>query len=51
MGAATIENGRYPEDHDPADRFLPSLPADLFTKDSSRVCLGRVDYYFTDHTD
>jgi hypothetical protein len=47
--AATIKSGGFPQEHDPTDRFNPFLPADLYAKDSSWVCLGKVDHYDTDH--
>lgn len=47
--AATIESGGNSQTHDPTDRFKPFLPADLYAKDSSWVCLGKVDHYNTDH--
>ena len=46
--AATLKSG-YPQQHDPMDPFKPFLPADLYAKDSSWVCLGKVDQYNTDH--
>lgn len=48
--AATVESGGFPQQHDPTDRFNPFLPADLYAKDSSWVCLGKVDHYDTEHT-
>jgi hypothetical protein len=47
--AATIKSGSFPQQHDPTDRFKPFLPADLYAKDSSWVCLGKVDQYNTNH--
>jgi len=47
--AATIAHGGYPQQHDPEDPFKPFLPADLYAKDSSWVCLGKGNYVFTDH--
>lgn len=47
--AATIENGGFPQEHDPADRFKPFLPNDLYAKDSSWVCLGKAGNPDTDH--
>ena len=49
--AATIECGDFPQEHDPADHFQPFLPADLYAKDTSWVCLGKVDHPSTEHTD
>lgn len=47
--AATIECGEFPAAHDPADRFSPFLPAGLYSRGGSWVCLGKVDHAFTDH--
>lgn len=47
--SATIESGEFPAVHDPANRFKPFLPVDLYAEDSSWVCLGKMDYAFTDH--
>ena len=46
---ATIKDGNFPEEHDPADRFKPFLPADLYAKDSSWICLGKAGNPDTDH--
>ena len=48
--AATVNSGRFPQEHDPADRFKPFLPADLYAQESSWVCLGKVGNPDTDHT-
>jgi hypothetical protein len=47
--AATMKSGGYPQEHDPTDRFKPFLPADLYAKDSSWVCLGKAGNPDTDH--
>lgn len=47
--AATIKAGGFPQKHDPADRFKPFLPADLYAKNSSWVCLGKAGKPDTDH--
>ncbi len=47
--AATIKGGGYPQQHAPKDRFKPFLPADLYSQESSWICLGKVDEYNTDH--
>lgn len=38
--AATLKGGGFAQAHDPADRFKPFLPADLYAKESSWICLG-----------
>jgi len=47
--AATMKNGSFPQEHDPTDSFKPFLPADLYAKESSWVCLGKVGNPDTDH--
>ena len=47
--AATIESGGFPLEHDPAARFKPYLPGDLYENESSWVCLGKVGNPETDH--
>ncbi len=37
---ATVKSGGFAERHDPRDRFKPFLPADLYSKESSWICLG-----------
>jgi hypothetical protein len=41
--AATVKSGRFAPRHDPEDRFKPFLPSDLYSKESSWICLGEVD--------
>lgn len=38
--AATMKSGGFAKAHDPADHFKPFLPTDLYTEDSSWICLG-----------
>ncbi len=38
--ATTVKSGGFATAHDPKDRFKPFLPADIYGKDSSFVCLG-----------
>lgn len=38
--AATVKSGEFAQRHDPADQLKPFLPADLYAKDSSWVCIG-----------
>ncbi len=38
--AATVKSGGFAERHDPRDRFKPFLPADLYSKESSWICVG-----------
>jgi hypothetical protein len=40
--AATVKSAGFPQRHDPKDPFKPFLPADLYAKESSWVCLGKV---------
>lgn len=47
--AATLKSGGFPQEHDPSDHFKPFLPADLYAKDSSWVCLGKAGNPDTDH--
>lgn len=47
--AATMKNGRFPQEHAPTDSFKPFLPVDLYAKVSSWVCLGKVGNPDTNH--
>ena len=38
--AATVRSGGFAERHDPMDQFKPFLAADLYSKESSWICLG-----------
>ncbi len=38
--AATVKSGGFGQHHDPKDLFKPFLPADLYSKESSWICLG-----------
>jgi hypothetical protein len=38
--AATVESDGFAERHDPDDLFKPFLPVDLYSKESSWICLG-----------
>jgi hypothetical protein len=38
--AATVKSGGFALRHDPTDQFEPFLPADLYSKESSWVCIG-----------
>jgi hypothetical protein len=40
--AATVKFGRFAQRHDPKDPFKPFLAADLYSKESSWICLGEV---------
>ncbi len=46
---ATLKSGKYPQKYDPKDRLKPFLPSDLYTKESSWICLGKVNDYDSDH--
>ena len=46
---ATIESGTFAPRHDPKDGFKPFLPADLYAKDSSWVCLGDEEHPIPAH--
>ena len=38
--SATVEAGGFAQHHDPRDRFKPFLPADLYSQESSWICVG-----------
>ena len=38
-----MKSGGFERSHDAGDAFKPFLPADLFSKDGSWICLGEVD--------
>ncbi|MBC8291407.1 MAG: M56 family metallopeptidase [Planctomycetes bacterium] len=38
--AATVKSGHFAQAHDPADRFKPFLPADLYAEETTWICLG-----------
>jgi len=40
--AATVKFGRFAQRHDPKDHLKPFLAADLYSKESSWICLGEV---------
>jgi hypothetical protein len=39
-----VKSGGFADRHDPEDGFKPFLPADLYSKDSSWICLGDGDH-------
>ena len=44
VGAATAKSGDFPQHYDRKAPFGPFFPADLYAKESSWVCLGKVDH-------
>jgi hypothetical protein len=38
--AVTVKSGGFAQRHDPTDPFKPFLPTDLYSKESSWVCIG-----------
>ena len=42
--AATVGSSGFPERHDPDDLFQPFLPVDLYSRESSWICLGDGQY-------
>lgn len=41
--AATEKSGGFAENHDPDDLFESFLPSDIYSRESSWICLGEVD--------
>lgn len=38
--SATVNSGDFAQHHDPRDRYKPFLPADIYSQESSWICVG-----------
>lgn len=47
--AATIRSGKFPQEHEPKERFKPFLPPDVYAKDGPWVCMGKAGNPTTHH--